>query len=258
MMYPWSRRICHLNMSWNISHPSVQKPQRRFDTGLNRFVLLQDLDTKRPGTALPIPEQSVDPASLTRVTAFSTANRYNFVALTKSLIHRSDIILKHIDECIYVQYVVNGSRKEVFYFDYGVFVAWGLTEDEEWEVADSLEEAQEEKLAENQVEMEQLYVLYDSKYFPGRIYNDRIMLPAEDDDRIKMAISHAIAQSAELSYFERWVETTISSLNHIPKSLEKYGKVKMKRSSIIKATGILFNVVQLLQFVRLPHLLLEE
>ncbi|KAJ3054290.1 hypothetical protein HK097_002172 [Rhizophlyctis rosea] len=128
---------------------------------------------------------------------------------------------------------------ECMFFDYGVVVMWGLSEAEEEEILKELAGFEEEKLAEDDVEVENFHFHYNTQFQP-RIYNDIITLKNPANYMIKLTISHAIAQSVKLALFEGLIETTIESTKHIPQIMAETGKIQMSRKAINKKIGQLF------------------
>ncbi|KAJ3289689.1 hypothetical protein HK104_007291 [Borealophlyctis nickersoniae] len=128
---------------------------------------------------------------------------------------------------------------ECLFFDYGVVVMWGLTEVEEQGILKELTLFEEEKLAQDDVEVENFHFHYNTHYQP-RIYNDIITLKNPANYMIKLTISHAIAQSVKLALFEGLIETTIESTKHIPQIMAATGKIHMSRKAINKKIGQLF------------------
>lgn len=58
---------------------------------------------------------------------------------------------------------------------------------------------------------------------------------------LKLAISHAIAQSTKLSYFEEKMERTMMEAQHVPRTLALTGSLGMKREGVVKILGRLFT-----------------
>lgn len=58
---------------------------------------------------------------------------------------------------------------------------------------------------------------------------------------LKLAISHAIAQSTKLSYFEEKMERTMMEAQHVPRTLALTGSLGMKREGVVKILGALFT-----------------
>ena len=87
---------------------------------------------------------------------------------------------------------------EVFLFDYGVVVIWGMSLQHEQRFLKDIARFENEKLAADDVETE-CFNFYYTREYQARIYNDFITLREKGDWMIKMAISHALAQSVKVS-----------------------------------------------------------
>ncbi|KAJ3220217.1 hypothetical protein HK099_004434 [Clydaea vesicula] len=125
---------------------------------------------------------------------------------------------------------------ECFFFDYGVVVMWGLTEQEEKTVLRAIKSFEEEQLPDAEYETEEFHFLYNTSQQP-KIFNDN-----PQNVMIKLTISHAIAQSAKMSVFEELIENTIESTRQIPRVLAVTGKIHMSRKAINQKIGYLFIV----------------
>lgn len=88
---------------------------------------------------------------------------------------------------------------EVFLFDYGVVVIWGMTESQETRFLKDVSKFELEKLAPDDVETERFNFYYTREY-QARIYNDFITLRDKNNYMTKLAISHALAQSVKVRY----------------------------------------------------------
>jgi uncharacterized Rmd1/YagE family protein len=167
---------------------------------------------------------------------------------------------------------------EIFIFTYGVIVFWNFTEQQEKDVladlnfartktelsravssnpsdsSDSLDfstaEASESSLPtslivrpipEQDIELEELHFTYSPHTIKPRIYNDMVTLKS-GDHMIKLAMSHAIAQSTKLSRFEARMDGTMHDVRHVPKTLALKGKLGLKREEILKVSGRLFKL----------------
>lgn len=87
---------------------------------------------------------------------------------------------------------------EVFLFDYGTVVVWGMTEKEEERFLNDISKFEKEKLSEDDVQVENFNFYYTSDY-QARIYNDFISLREKRNYMTKLAISHALSQSVKVS-----------------------------------------------------------
>ncbi|KAF9957302.1 hypothetical protein BGZ65_002141 [Modicella reniformis] len=215
----------------------------------------------------------LDRQKLPRVIAYCTASSYRMNDLFNYLQSRKATNLaapRRFDECIYTplsyklsskppttadllgldEADTNGSRRlelqqlkettpEVFFFDYGVVVIWGMSEQEESRLLQEISGFEEEKLDEDDVETEEFSYHYNTEYQP-KIYNDVITLKSAGNYMVKLTISHAIAQSVKMTLFEGLIENTINVTKHIPQTMAETGKVPMSRTAISKKIGQLF------------------
>ncbi|KAI9352086.1 hypothetical protein BDR26DRAFT_850324 [Obelidium mucronatum] len=129
---------------------------------------------------------------------------------------------------------------ELIFFDFGVVVMWGLTEEEEYEILEDIRPFEEESIDHTDLESEKFHYLY-SRQQQARIYNDIITLISPTSSvMIKLTISYAFAQSAKLTLFEGLIEETIESTRRIPTVMAETGKIHMHRKAINKKIGQLF------------------
>jgi uncharacterized Rmd1/YagE family protein len=203
---------------------------------------------------------------LPRVTAYCTAGSYRINELSRYVSGRKAHhgAPKLFDECLYTPYKYRRDmgtsddsklmrlddeggeidfsytdRSEMFLFDYGVVVFWGFTETEEKRFLKELAKFEAEKLADEDVQIEE-FNYYITKSYQPRIYNDFITLRDNTNYMIKLSISHAIAQSVKISLFEELVDNTIDATQDFPQEIALTGKINMNRKNIIKSIGELF------------------
>lgn len=124
---------------------------------------------------------------------------------------------------------------DVFIFDYGVLVFWHLTAEERNEFLHNLQEFSREPLPR---------VLDDEFTYEGgaekaAIKNDHIYL-TDDEVLTRLAVSHGIAQSTKLAYFESLVQQTINDTAYIPKAIAETGATHLSRKQLAKLRGRLF------------------
>ncbi|KAI5121802.1 hypothetical protein M0805_009794 [Coniferiporia weirii] len=130
-----------------------------------------------------------------------------------------------------------GTHAEIFMFGYGTVVIWGMTEAEEKRFLSSIKRFEEEKLASDEVEMEDLNYYY-ANY--SRIFNDVITLRKGSGFMTKLSLSHALAQSVKISLFEELIASTIEQTKDIPEIISETGKVGMPHKEIMQQIGELF------------------
>jgi len=145
--------------------------------------------------------------------------------------------LESSGECFSDRNVLHVPRgdQDIFIFDYGVIVFWGISLDEQKEIL-SLTKKYAITPVETLLSDE---FTYSTSADSSSVRNDHIQL--SDDNRItRLAVSHGIAQSTKLSQFEAHVQQTIIDTAHIPGSIAETGKLKLSRKSIARLRGRLF------------------
>ncbi|GLB39154.1 putative uncharacterised ACR, YagE family COG1723 [Lyophyllum shimeji] len=129
------------------------------------------------------------------------------------------------------------TEAEIFIFDYGTVVIWGMTEAQEKRFLSSLKRFEVDKLAPEDVEMEDLNYYY-ANY--SRIYNDVITLRKGSSYMTKLSLSHALSQSVKISLFEALITNTIEETKDIPEIISETGKIGMPHKEIMQKIGHLF------------------
>lgn len=86
---------------------------------------------------------------------------------------------------------------EVFLFEYGVVVIWGMSPAHEQRFLKDIAKFEMEKLDQEDVETE-CFNFYYTREYQARIYNDFITLRDKGNYMTKLAISHALAQSVKV------------------------------------------------------------
>ncbi|PWN27099.1 DUF155-domain-containing protein [Jaminaea rosea] len=135
------------------------------------------------------------------------------------------------------RFTVKGATPEVFFMEYGTVVIWGMTQSEERRLLREIKRFEVERLAPEDVESEELN-WYLADY--SRIYNDVITLRRGSSYMTKLSLSHALAQSTKISFFEGVIDNTIDTTKDIPQSIAESGKIGMPPAEIMKQIGHLF------------------
>ncbi|KAI9934904.1 hypothetical protein ASPWEDRAFT_175625 [Aspergillus wentii DTO 134E9] len=128
---------------------------------------------------------------------------------------------------------------EVFVFDYGTVVIWGMTPAQESRFLSDISKFATSILSPEDTQIENFNFYYAREY-QARIYNDFISLRDPRNHMIKLAISHAVAQSVKTSLFEDLVSETISSTAPLPAQIAQTGSVNLTRRQINMQIGELF------------------
>lgn len=128
---------------------------------------------------------------------------------------------------------------EVFLFEYGTVVIWGMTLSEEKRFLKELAKFETDKLGKDEIETEEFNFYYTREY-QARIYNDFISLRDKKNYMIKLAISHGLSQSVKTSLFEDLVDNTIDDTKDIPAQIASSGKINLNKKQINMQIGELF------------------
>ncbi|WPH03056.1 sporulation protein RMD1-like protein [Acrodontium crateriforme] len=128
---------------------------------------------------------------------------------------------------------------EVFLFEYGVVVIWGMTVKEEQRFLKEIARFEQEKLGKDYIQTEEFNFYYTREY-QARIYNDFISLREKRNYMTKLAISHALAQSTKTSLYEDLLDATISTTQSIPATIAATGRINLTRREINMQIGELF------------------
>ncbi|GAP88152.1 putative Sad1-interacting factor 3 [Rosellinia necatrix] len=138
---------------------------------------------------------------------------------------------------------------EMFIFSYGVVVFWNFTEQQEKAILADITFAENETgvslvtrpLEQSDFETEEFHFEYNDDVKRPRIFNDMITLLPRSDHMVRLTISHAIAQSTKLCFFEERMSETLADAQHVPKRLALTGQLNMTRTEIVKILGRLFK-----------------
>lgn len=128
---------------------------------------------------------------------------------------------------------------EVFIFDYGTVVIWGMSPKQEERFLKDMAKFAEEPLLADSTQVENFNFYYTREY-QARIYNDFISLREPKNHMIKLAISHALSQSVKTSLFEDLVSTTIESTAPLPAVIAETGSINLTRRQLNMQVGHLF------------------
>lgn len=137
---------------------------------------------------------------------------------------------------------------ELCVFSYGVAVFWNFTERQEKDILADLTFSEAESGVplvskpqhEEDFETEEFHFEYNVDIPEPRLFNDMITLRS-GDHMIKLSMSHAIAQSTKLSFFEERMARTMMAAQDVPRRLAMAGKLGMKRDDVVRMLGRLFT-----------------
>ncbi|KAL1955865.1 hypothetical protein VTO42DRAFT_8023 [Malbranchea cinnamomea] len=128
---------------------------------------------------------------------------------------------------------------EIFLFDYGTVVIWGMTPKQEAQFLHEVSKFADSVLSAEDMQVENFNFYYTRDY-QARIYNDFISLRDPKSYMTKLAISHALSQSVKTSLFEDLVSETIAATSPLPAQIAQTGSVNLTRRQINMQIGELF------------------
>lgn len=96
-------------------------------------------------------------------------------------------------------------------------------------------------LSQEDFETEEFHFEYSADVARPRVFNDMITLLPRSDHMVKLTISHAIAQSTKLCFFEERMAETMLSAHGVPKTMAMSGQLNMERKEVLKMMGRLFK-----------------
>ena len=184
-------------------------------------------------------EQDQDPAT--------KANGNNDLALKTTFSKSSEDLANHREEDeMHSSYATthpdidtNVETPEVFIFDYGTIVIWGMSITQEQRFLSDISKFAQSPLPTDSLQTED-FNFYYTKEYQARIYNDFISLRDPKSHMTKIAISHALSQSVKTSLFEDLVSDTIETTSPLPALIAQTGSVNLTRRQLNMQIGELF------------------
>ncbi|HCS28517.1 MAG TPA: sad1-interacting factor 2 [Spongiibacteraceae bacterium] len=124
---------------------------------------------------------------------------------------------------------------EAWVFQYGIIVFWAVSDDEQQLLIQRVTPHIELEAKKRSREVFQFAMNTEQL----SIRADLIVLPG-DDHLLRLAVSHALAQSTQLIVFESMAQENISATAHIPAALAEKGKIPLRRRELARIRGRLF------------------
>ncbi|KAJ8132516.1 hypothetical protein O1611_g1111 [Lasiodiplodia mahajangana] len=175
-------------------------------------------------------------------------NNHQYRGETTRTTNNSHLDTEHVG---HIKTVASDAKQfaEMFIFSYGVVVFWNFTEQQEKAILADITFAESETgvslvtrpLEQGDFETEEFHFEYNDDVKRPRIFNDMITLLPRSDHMVRLTISHAIAQSTKLCFFEERMSETLADAQHVPKRLALTGQLNMTRTEIVKILGRLFK-----------------
>ncbi len=165
--------------------------------------------------------------------AFCTATSYQMKPLFDAL--RFRFKAEMIREVIHAEILLDQTTVNAFFFPYGVVVCWGIDRGQGTTILNVIKEFETGPVED--LEVDEFSYTTDEKTL--KVVEDMISMP-EDDVFLKLAFSHAIAQSVKLGSFEVRMQKAFVLAQQLPEDLAKKGKIGLSRKQICQKMGSLF------------------
>lgn len=161
--------------------------------------------------------------------AFCTAASYDIQGLYEHLKEKYNAHL--YKEVVHVDLSEGDPNANVFFFQYGAAVFWGLKDAQRDNFLKETIAFQVNPL--EKIETDSFTVAFGDEV---KVVKDEIILPSNDALSL-LAVSHALAQSVKLEAFENSLERIFTVTQHIPEDLARTGKVALSRRQIHRMIG---------------------
>lgn len=132
---------------------------------------------------------------------------------------------------------ISTPKGQVFVFDYGVVVSWGISDSKKLQLAEIVNGY---VVQLNIQEDREHYVFELSENANLSMVDDHLILP-DYKTMTLLSVSHALAQSAKLGRFEVLAERTIKDNAYLSVTLANTGKIPLSRKKLSMLRGELFS-----------------
>lgn len=167
------------------------QPQRRFS---DSAIEVDDVSERRREDHL------IDMSTAAGDTSLETGEPSQPMSSMTTEDHPTAILSTEPDQMVTPDLDTTVHIPEIFLFEYGVVVLWGMSLKEEQRFLKEISKFEQEKLSKDDVQTEEFNFYYTREY-QARIYNDFISLREKKNYMTKLAISHALAQSVKVCLY---------------------------------------------------------
>ena len=186
--YNYSRPRAGSNSRQELEVQSVPVPMRERRHS-DSAIEVEDNNKHRRGDLLDLQTEAGD-------TALSNGEQEHRTELVERRMSDQDPQISTDDNLDFDTHV---HMPEVFFFEYGVVVIWGMSLQHEQRLLKEIAKFESEKLAQEDVETE-CFNFYYTREYQARIYNDFITLKDKGNWMQKLTVSHALAQSVKVRH----------------------------------------------------------
>lgn len=172
-----------------------------------------------------------------RCVAYCTASSYNLQSLASSF-KRKGYISKLSRDVLHISAI--DSEVDLFFFNHGSFVCWGLTKPQEQQWLEKVKLHSVEPLKTPEVDHFCFRFGEETSIDAHERFKLDIITLDSDNPQVKLAISYGIAQSIKLEAFEDAIQQAIKRNAHLPETIANRGVISLSRTAIFKRMGEIF------------------
>ncbi|KAI3433802.1 hypothetical protein D9Q98_003606 [Chlorella vulgaris] len=181
-----------------------------------------------------------------RIRCYCVAEGFDRYALQDAILRREGSLQAYAEVVISEFHRMgDDSAGQVYYFDFGCVVFWGLSKEiEKYILREVVEPCMTSPLSPDVRETDRMHVRYTNSP-KHHIENDLLALHHSyaDDPQIKLAISFALAQSTKLSVLEERTRVLGRHLSRLPVFMAETGEVPISEKQIMQHIGTLFQAM---------------
>lgn len=172
-----------------------------------------------------------------RCVSFCTCASYDLPVLANSL-NRKEYNVKLSRDVLQIKCIKNSH--EIFFFNHGCFVCWGLTKRQEQKWIEYVKPFSKDLLANIESDFFSYAYGEDTTIVTHERFKLDVITLESENPQIKLAIAYGLAQSIKLESFETAIQETVKTNSILPIEIARYGSISLTRRSIFKRMGEIF------------------
>lgn len=174
---------------------------------------------------------------LMRCVSYCTASSYDLPGLA-STFKRKGYTTRLSRDVLHISSI--DTPVDVFFFNHGSVVCWGLTKRQEQRWLDKVKPFSQQPLIIPEIDRFAFRFGEEVSIDTHDRFRLDVITLDSDDPQVKLAISYGLAQSIKLEAFEDAVQDTIKKNSHLPDDIAIRGKISLSRRSLFKRMGEIF------------------
>lgn len=178
--------------------------------------------------------------SYMRCVSFCTAGGYDLAGIMNFFKRKGHYIVKQNRDVVQVTNVKK--HADIFFFNHGSFVCWGLKRNQEQKILQYVKEFAISPLITIQTDQFCFRYGEEASIDSHERFKIDIITLDSDNPQIKLAISYGLAQSIKLEAFEDAIQLAINKNSYLPEEIARKGMISLTRTSLFQRIGEIFIV----------------